>query len=157
MADKEKIKAEIERRKKLHEDSITNPIHQGFGLQKVINAKISELTYLLSFIDSIQEEPVSEDLENEIVRWEDSFKHCPASMGYKETAIHFAEWQKNHIWTEETEKIIRKKLEDDYSQANSMVIWVSRSDEPFDKDEELIMVKESANTIIKLIKKEIGV
>ena len=140
MADKEKIKAEIERR-----------------IEIATGEQYLSLKSLLSFIDSMQEEPVSEDLENEIVRWEDSFKHCPASMGYKETAIHFAEWQKNHIWTEETEKIIRKKLEDDYSQANSMVIWAPRSDKPFDKDEELIMVKESANTIIKLIKKEIGV
>ena len=140
MAAKEKIKAEIERR-----------------IEIATGEQYLSLKSLLSFIDSMQEEPVSEDLENEIVRWEDSFKHCPASMGYKETAIHFAEWQKNHIWTEETEKIIRKKLEDDYSQANSMVIWASRSDKPFDKDEELIMVKESANTIIKLIKKEIGV
>ena len=140
MADKEKIKAEIERR-----------------IEIATGEQYLSLKSLLSFIDSMQEEPVSEDLENEIVRWEDSFKHCPASMGYKETAIHFAKWQKNHIWTEESEKIIRKKLEDDYSQANSMVIWASRSDKPFDKDEELIMVKESANTIIKLIKKEIGV
>lgn len=140
MADKEKIKAEIERRIKI-----------------ATGEQYLSLKSLLSFIDSMQEEPVSEDLENEIVRWEDSFKHCPASIGYKETAIHFAKWQKNHIWTEETEKIIRKKLEDDYSQANSMVIWASRSDKPFGKDEELIMVKESANTIIKLIKKEIGV
>lgn len=140
MTDKEKIKAEIERR-----------IEIATGEQYI------SLKSLLSFIDSMQEESASEDLENEIVRWEDSFKHCPASMGYKETAIHFANWQKNHIWTEESEKIIRKKLENDYSQANSMVIWASRSDKPFDKDEELIMVKESANTIIKLIKKEIGV
>ena len=140
MAAKEKIKAEIERR-----------------IEIATGEQYLSLKSLLSFIDSMQEEPVSEDLENEIVRWEDSFKQGPASMGYKETAIHFAEWQKNHIWTEETEKIIRKKLEDDYSQANSMVIWASRSDKPFDKDEELIMVKESANTIIKLIKKEIGV
>jgi hypothetical protein len=56
MTDKEKIRAEIERRKKLHEKSLTNPIHEGFGLQKVIESKISELTYLLSFIDSMQKE-----------------------------------------------------------------------------------------------------
>ena len=51
-----KVKAEIERRKKLHEKSLINPIHEGFGLQNVIKAKISELTYLHSFIDSMQEE-----------------------------------------------------------------------------------------------------
>jgi hypothetical protein len=37
------------------------------------------------------EEPVSEELEEEIKRWEESFKHCPASMDYKETAKHFFE------------------------------------------------------------------
>lgn len=31
------------------------------------------------------------DLEKEIEAWEDSFKHCPASMKYKETAKHFFE------------------------------------------------------------------
>ena len=31
------------------------------------------------------------DLEKEIEVWEYSFKHCPASMGYKETAKHFFE------------------------------------------------------------------
>jgi hypothetical protein len=64
MTDKEKIRAEIKRRIKLHKDSLTNPIHQGFGLQKVINAKISELTYLLSFIDSMQKEHVDYDKLN---------------------------------------------------------------------------------------------
>ena len=60
MTDKEKlekVKAEIERRKKLHEKSLINPIHEGFGLQNVIKAKISELTYLHSFIDFMQKEP----------------------------------------------------------------------------------------------------
>lgn len=52
-----KVRAEIERRKKLHEKSLINPIHEGFELQNVIKAKIRELTYLLSFIDSMQKEP----------------------------------------------------------------------------------------------------
>lgn len=32
------------------------------------------------------------DLEKEIEIWENSFKHCPASMKYKETAKHFFEF-----------------------------------------------------------------
>ena len=63
MTDKEKldnIATEIERRKKLHEDSLINPIHKGFGLQNVIKAKIRELTYLHSFIDSMQKEAKKE-------------------------------------------------------------------------------------------------
>jgi hypothetical protein len=46
------------------------------------------------------EEPVSEDLEEEIARWEESFKHRPASMDYKETARHFANWQKQQMMKE---------------------------------------------------------
>ena len=155
MTDKEKIKAEIERR-----------------IEIATGEQYLSLKSLLSFIDSMQEEPVSEDLEQEIEQYMNHNYYvdeegiiCDRNHPkldfcedkFKEVARHFANWQKNHIWTEESEKIIRKKLENDYSQANSMVIWASRSDKPFDKDEELIMVKESANTIIKLIKKEIGV
>lgn len=44
--------------------------------------------------DLPKEEPVSEDLEKEIERWAETFKHNPAVMGYKETAQHFANWQK---------------------------------------------------------------
>lgn len=68
MTDKEKlekVRAEIKRRKKLHEKSLINPIHEGFGLQKVIESKISELTYLLSFIDSMQKEPTIPDIVDE--------------------------------------------------------------------------------------------
>ena len=45
----------------------------------------------IKWVKDLQEEPVSEGLEEEIKRWEESFKHCPASMGYKETAKHFFE------------------------------------------------------------------
>ena len=37
---------------------------------------------------------VSYDLEEEIEKWSESFKNNPVSMGYKETARHFADWQK---------------------------------------------------------------
>lgn len=82
-----KVRAEIERRKKLHEKSLTNPIHEGFGLQKVIESKISELTYLLSFIDSMQKEPVSEDKMTISKEW---FEHCKKSW-YNEGYIEAVE------------------------------------------------------------------
>lgn len=63
----------------------------------------------------------------------------------------------DNLWNDDIEQCIRKKLESDFSQANNMINWASHSDKPFENDTELIMVEESANTIIKLIKKEIGV
>ena len=98
MTDKEKIRAEIERRKKLHEETLNNPIHQGFGLQKVIKAKISELTYFLSFIDSLEEEPVSEDLNTAAKEYADNITD---KVGYKlqlRRAVCFgAKWQEEQI------------------------------------------------------------
>lgn len=47
------------------------------------------LDKILSSLDTLEVKEV--DLEKEIEVWEDSFKHCPASMGYKETAKHFYE------------------------------------------------------------------
>ena len=59
-----------------------------------INSNFSDgqkvaLTKVLSLIDTLEVKEV--DLEKEIEVWEDSFKHCPASMEYKETAKHFFE------------------------------------------------------------------
>ena len=90
----EEIKTEIKRRL----DVLQYQAHRGDARK--------ELRRLLSFIDTLPEnapnsvgleEAVSEDLEKEIIRWEDSFKHNPASMGYKETARHFANWQKQQM------------------------------------------------------------
>jgi len=41
------------------------------------------------FLDTLEVKEV--DLDAEIVKYEESFKHNPASMGYKETAKHFFE------------------------------------------------------------------
>ena len=46
------------------------------------------------------------DLEKEIEVWEDSFKHCPASMEYKETAKHFFELGLRSTITEKDCKLI---------------------------------------------------
>ena len=42
-------------------------------------------------------EPVSEELEKEIEQYEESFRHKSTQMGYKETACHFANWQKQYM------------------------------------------------------------
>ena len=84
----EKVRAEIERRKKLHENSLINPIHEGFGLQNVIKAKIRELTYLHSFIDSMQEEPTTSV-------WHDTRSDEPI-VGRNIVMLHY-----NHIYSGE--------------------------------------------------------
>lgn len=121
MTDKEKIRAEIERQKKLYEDSLTNPIHQGFGLQNVIKAKISELTYLHSFIDSMQEEPVSKDLEEAAEEWDESLYRSDAFKAG-------AKWLNNTICSE-----IEKRLQymqyaphraDTYKELKSLLAYI---------------------------------
>lgn len=63
---------------------------------------------------------------------------------------------KNIEWTEDFEKHLRIKLEDEYKQADNMVVWASRCDKPL-KDGGLIDVEKSANTLITWIKKELGI
>lgn len=68
MTDKEKIRAYIESQIALLEkNNIDNPV---LGVSAGI--VMSELKHLLSFIDSLQEEPVSEDLEAEFDRYCDT-------------------------------------------------------------------------------------
>ena len=87
MTDIEKIKAEIERRKKIHFEDYhikgnNNPADYG-----ACNA----LTQLLSFIDTLEVEGV--DLEKEINLWFDyGFPNDDEFLDYiKETAKHFYE------------------------------------------------------------------
>ena len=53
---------------------------------------------------------VGEDLDREIKRYEEIFKHCPACMEYKETARHFAEWQR--LKDREGIKLLKEWFED---------------------------------------------
>ena len=77
MTDKEKIRAEIERQ-----------------IKKNNGSPISVCNDLLSYIDSLSEEPVSEDLENEIQRYYVEWDEHPQ---YVQTARHFANWQKEQL------------------------------------------------------------
>ena len=81
MTDKEKIRAEIERRISIMQH---NP-HK--------NAALYELKGLLSFIDSMQEEPVNEDLEKEIYNEVAKLHTAPCYDELANFARHFANWQ----------------------------------------------------------------
>lgn len=59
-------------------------------------------------------------------------------------------------WTPELEERLRIKLEEDYEQADRMVVWASRAEKPLKKGG-IIDAKGSAESMIKFIKKEFGV
>ena len=112
MTDKKLIKQEIERR--IAEGSSKNYISEG----------ALTLESLLDFIDSLPEEPASEDLEEEIENYLDyaDFKStCNgiyAAQDYFEditnTAHHFAEWQK------------QKSMQDFLEKAEDAISMISR-------------------------------
>lgn len=62
----------------------------------------------------------------------------------------------NIEWTDAFEQRLREKLEDDYEQADRMVVWASRAKNPL-KDGGVINAKVSADNMIKWIKKELGI
>ena len=59
-------------------------------------------------------------------------------------------------WTPELEERLRAKLEEDYEQADRMVVWASHAKNPLKKGG-IIDAKGSAESMIKFIKKELGV
>lgn len=59
-------------------------------------------------------------------------------------------------WTPELEERLRAKLEGDYEQADRIVVWASRAEKPLKKGG-IIDAKGSAESMIKFIKKELGV
>lgn len=85
----EKIKAYLEdRRKKLEDIKNRN---------EWTTAELGDLScckQTLSFIDSLEEEPVSEDLEKEIQRY---YNEMDGDCRYMQTARHFARWQKQQV------------------------------------------------------------
>lgn len=62
----------------------------------------------------------------------------------------------NIEWTDAFEQRLREKLEEDYEQADRMVVWASHADKPLKKGG-VIDAKGSAESMIKWIKKELGV
>jgi hypothetical protein len=85
--------------KLIDKDALVAEIEKGYN-KCLKRAKITDSDYwnvkadvyrnvLVILNDTLEVKEV--DLEEEIVKWEESFKYCPASMGYKETAKHFFE------------------------------------------------------------------
>lgn len=102
MTDKQKIRAEIERRMKTCEEAFNTCPSTAFG------SRIDSYKALLSFIDSLPEEPVSEDLEEEMIRWHK--EHFGNKRDWEKTsgdyltrksqldiARHFAEWKESQL------------------------------------------------------------
>ena len=61
----------------------------------------------------------------------------------------------NIEWTEDFEQRLKKKLEEEYEQENHLIDFASRADRPIDGG--LIQVGSSADSMIKWIKKELGI
>ena len=59
-------------------------------------------------------------------------------------------------WTEDFEQKLKKKLEDEYQQADNMVVWASRCSNPL-KRGAIIKVESSAESMIHWIKNELGI
>lgn len=59
-------------------------------------------------------------------------------------------------WTPELEERLRAKLEEDYKQADRAVVWASHAEKPLEEGG-IIDAKGSAESMIKFIKKELGV
>ena len=90
LIDKDALVAEIERRiencAKQREDMLSVQCHT---LADDASARMGELRCFQDFLDTLEVKEVN--LEAEIEKWQNSFKHHPTAMGYKETAKHFFE------------------------------------------------------------------
>lgn len=90
MADKDKIKQEIERLKKesLEGKKDYYDYYDGVG---------DACDEMLQFINSLSEEPVNEDLEEELHSWIRENCDDNGFFNQLELARHFAEWQKQQM------------------------------------------------------------
>lgn len=110
MTDKELIRQEIERRIKNLEFSLENNCVEKHSKLDILG-NITTLESLLQFIDSLPEEPASEDLEEEFYRFIDEEEGIPKMCNTRECiawgvdiASHFAEWQEKKSMQEFMEK-----------------------------------------------------
>jgi hypothetical protein len=101
MTDKEKIRAEVERLKMEYDKESIFRTVRGDTAREVFGK-------LLSFIDSIPEEPVNEDLDDEIVDWCNHLDYVDFDYeAIRDAARHIANWQKqklmNELWHKGTD------------------------------------------------------
>lgn len=96
MADRDKIKAELELRVKRLERANAHP-----EVIKRVEGSIKAYKSMIEFIDSMEDEPMEEDLNKEIQRF--SMNLAEQENGGEwlhdimKTARHFAEWQKQQM------------------------------------------------------------
>lgn len=91
----EKIRKEIERLKQQFM-SQADDFHS-LGMEEKENycaILASNMAALIRYIDSLEEEPVSNDLEKEIQRY---YNEMDGDCRYMQTARHFARWQKQQV------------------------------------------------------------
>ena len=97
MSKAEKIKAEIER---LKNELSYNKERLSLGEIIAVNNCYNNLIF---FINSLEEDPVSEDLEKEIQRY---YNEMDGDCRYMQTARHFARWQKRQVMKDAVEAVI---------------------------------------------------
>ena len=86
MTDKEKIRADVSK--------LIIPESECNGMSLMGKGRQYAYREVLGIIDSTSEEPVSEDLEEEIGRY---FKENGNKWAYIDVARHFANWQKQQM------------------------------------------------------------
>lgn len=95
MTDKEKIKVEIERRLKWYEDEIAKYMP---NIVPDYEAKKEECKNILDVIDSLPEEPVSEDLLGIAMELEETIGTSPHSrLTVVEHLVKATDWQKQQM------------------------------------------------------------
>ena len=97
----EQIKAEVERRKKIYNEQLSEELKDKIVCSAYggIASLIELCDNILSFLSTLQEQPVCEGLEEEINRFEDWMEtynqaDYPTSFTTRDIARHFAKWQK---------------------------------------------------------------
>lgn len=161
MTDKQKIRAEIESSMKTCEEAFNICPSTAFG------SRIDSYKALLSFIDSLPEEPVSEGIENELEHFAYSLPHSadgfwpkdidPKSVEartkygvhhawsyeqVKKIARHFANWQKGQMMQKAVEATVCEMSE---QHGRMVCAWFGcKTEEYYDLDDKVkvIIIKE---------------
>lgn len=114
MTDKEKIKAEVQK----WINNRTDCTHVAEA--DIVATKRCAYQDVLNFINSLPEEPVSEDLEEEVVKYAAENGFRPESNILRNIFKAGAQWQKNHIWHDTNETPVY--IEGD-KYANSILVF----------------------------------
>jgi len=101
MTDKvQKIREEVERLKGWNNNVRNSTRHMTLQEEDFNRGKHSSYLEILNFIDSLQEEPVSEDLVEEVGNYikMNGYDCLDSIEEVKYIANYFAKWGKNHLW-----------------------------------------------------------